>query len=123
MNARSSWAFGSPTVKDRDLSDEFRRLLECPRDPGTLKAIIAEINAGIQNEVNESLTRQVVQNTVDFEERLRPTIAFTPGRPLREAAAARQDQETAVRVTERLMERFVPGSAGSDEFGMRPVCP
>ena len=53
---------------------------------------------------------------MDFEEHLRPTIAFTPGRPLQEAAAAREDQETAVLVTERLMERFVPGSAGSDKF-------
>ena len=116
VNARSFWAFASPTVRDRDLSEEFRRLLERPRDPGTLKAVIAEINAGIQNGVDESLTRQAVQNTVDFEERFRPTMAFTPGRPLREAAAAREDQETAVLVTERLMERFVPGSAGSDEF-------
>ena len=116
VNARSTWAFGSPTVRDRDLTDEFRRLLGRPRDPGTLKAVISEINAGIQNGVNESLTRQAVQNTVDFEERFRPTMAFTPGRPLREAAAAREDQETAVMVTERLMERFVPGSAGSDQF-------
>ena len=116
VNSRSFWAFASPTVRDRDLSDEFRRLVGRPRDPGTLKAVIAEINAGIQNGVDESLTRQAVQNTVDFEERYRPTMAFTPGRPLREAAAAREDQETAVLVAERLMERFVPGSGSSEEF-------
>ena len=116
VNSHSTWAFASPTVRDGDLTNEFRRLLGRPRDPGTLKAEIAEINAGIQNGINESLTRQAVQNTVDFEERFRPTMAFTPGRPLREAAAARQDQETAVMVTERLIERFVPGSGSSDEF-------
>ena len=83
----------------------------------TLKAIMAEIEAGVKGGVEGELTLQAIQNITEFRLTYRQTMAHTPGKALLDAAPSRHDHITSLIMTGNIMEQFgVPGSVESNEY-------